>query len=366
MGYELWTFPTCKRYLTTEYTEKIEDTELKPSSEQRSTNNGGTFFIPIHYIAQKNQMQRRNFLSNSFLAAAAVHLGGINAVNNNETRYQKGKSPWPICLDTATIRTAGTLEEKVNIAAKAGYDAIEPWDGELAEFEKKGGNLKDLGKKIRDMGLFVPSMIGLWGCIPKTKEDFEKSLTATRNRMRMAADIGCKHVQAIPNEVGENFNYKFVADCYRQLLEIGLKDYNLIPALVFVKYFPLARMGQAAAIALDADHAQAKIIPDVFHMYISDGGFEGMKLLRGDMYAIFQFNDAPAGIPKEKLQDKDRVYPGDGILPLPQILKDLKVSGFKGCVSLELYNPTYHQQDPLTVAKTGLQKTLSVINRAGV
>ena len=84
------------------------------------------------------------------------------------------------------------------------------------------------------------------------------------------------------------------------------------------------------------------------------------------MYAIFQFNDAPAGIPKEKLQDKDRVYPGDGILPLPQILKDLKVSGFKGCVSLELYNPTYHQQDPLTVAKTGLQKTLSVINRAGV
>ncbi|AHM61911.1 xylose isomerase domain-containing protein [Flammeovirgaceae bacterium 311] len=302
------------------------------------------------------------------LAAPVVSAQTLSSTQKGKEkkRYQNGKSPWPICLDTATIRPAEGLEKKMEIAAAAGYDAIEPWDWELEEYEKNGGNLKELAKKIRDKGLFVPSMIGLWGCIPRNEEEFQKNLPATRNRMRMASEIGCSHVQAIPNEVGENYDLRFVSSCYRRLLEIGLKDYNLIPSLVFVNLFPLKTMGQATAVVLDANHPKAKIIPDVFHMYITHGGFEGLKLVKGDLFAIFQFNDAPKGMKIEEMQDKHRVYPGDGILPLPQILKDLKATGFEGCISLELYNEEYHKQDLLQVAKTGLQKTLAVIQKAGV
>ena len=315
-------------------------------------------------------MNRRNFIvgATSLGVASATFQANANQEETTQSskRYQKGKSPWPICLDTATIKPADGLEKKVEIAAAAGYDAIEPWDWELEEYEKKGGNLKELGKKIKDKGLFVPSMIGLWGCIQPNKEAFEKSLVGTRNRMRMAKDLGCAHVQAIPNEIGENYNPKFAAECYRKVLDIGLNEYGLNPALVFVKYFPLKTMGQAAAVALDADHPKAKIIPDVFHMYITEGGFEGMKLLNGNFYAIFQYNDAPKNMAREDMRDKDRVYPGDGILPLTQILKDLKASGFTGCVSLELYNEEYYKQDLLQVAKTGLAKTLDTIVKAGV
>jgi 2-keto-myo-inositol isomerase len=315
-------------------------------------------------------VKRRKFLSNTTrLSLGAVLVGGTQlavASSKKEKRYQNGRSPWPICLDTATIRTAGDIEKKVDIAIAAGFDAIEPWDRELKEFEENGGNLKALGKKIRDNGLFVPSMIGLWGCLPEDEEAFQKSLPETRNRLRMASEIGCEFAQAIPNKVGENYDVKFVASCYRRILEIGLKEYNIIPALVFVEMFPLKTLGQAIAVALDADHPNVKVIPDVFHMYISEGGFEGLKQLNGELFAIFQFNDAPKNVKIEDMQDKHRVYPGDGILPLEQILRDLKESGFKRCISLELYNPTYHGQDPLLVAKTGLEKTLQVIERAGV
>lgn len=315
-------------------------------------------------------MKRRKFLSNTTrLSLGAVLVGGTQlavASSKKEKRYQNGRSPWPICLDTATIRTAGDIEKKVDIAIAAGFDAIEPWDRELKEFEENGGNLKALGEKIRDNGLFVPSMIGLWGCLPEDEEAFQKSLPETRNRLRMASEIGCEFAQAIPNKVGENYDVKFVASCYRRILEIGLKEYNIIPALVFVEMFPLKTLGQAIAVALDADHPNVKVIPDVFHMYISEGGFEGLRQLNGELFAIFQFNDAPKNMKIEGMQDKHRVYPGDGILPLEQILRDLKESGFKRCISLELYNPTYHGQDPLLVAKTGLEKTLQVIERAGV
>lgn len=327
--------------------------------------------IPGFFYNYQN-MDRRKFITASLTTGAAVATASVAPLAQSsenlkkEKRYQNGKSPWPICLDTATIRPAEGIEKKIEIAHAAGYDAIEPWDWELEEYEKNGGDLKVLAKKIKGMGMFVPSMIGLWGCLQPTPEKFEESLTATRNRMRMASEIGCTHVQAIPNEIGQGFDYKFAAESYRKLLEIGEKEFNVIPSLVFVKMFPLKRMGQAAAIALDANHPNAKIIPDVYHMYISEGGFEGLKLIRGDMFAIFQFNDAPAKMELEKMEDQHRVFPGDGILPLPQILKDLKVSGYSGCISLELYNPEYWKEDLLQIAKTGLQKTLAVIAKAGV
>lgn len=315
-------------------------------------------------------MERRKFLSLG-AAAAGIAASGLPALATpgtlvqKEKRYQKGISPWPVCLDTATIRPA-SLKDKVKIAAKAGYDALEPWDGELQKFEAEGGNLKDLGQEIRDNGLFVPSVIGLWNALPPTKEKWDSSLKDTRNRMRMAAAIGAQHIQTIPNTVGDNFNQKWVADRFRDIIEMGLNDYQLNPALVFVKYFPVKTMGQAAGIALDANHPQAMIIPDAYHMYISDGGFAGLKLLKGDMIAIFQFNDAPASPALSQLKDEHRVYPGDGILPLPQIFQDLKATGFKGCVSLEMYNPAYWKENLQTVAETGLRKTLAVLQKAGV
>jgi sugar phosphate isomerase/epimerase len=284
---------------------------------------------------------------------------------NQEKRYQDGRSPWPICLDTATIRPA-TLKEKVRIASEAGYDAIEPWDNELEEFEEQGGNLKELGQEIKDRGMFVPSVIGLWNALPPTREQWEESLQGTRQRMRMAADIGSEHIQTIPNTVGEDYDLEWVADRYRDIIEIGIQEYDIHPAIVFVKFFPLKTLGEAAAVALNANHANAKIIPDTFHMHISKGGFEGLKLLNGDMIAIFQFADAPDSPSVEKLEDKHRVFPGDGVLPLVQSLKDLKSTGYTGCVSLELYNPDYWEQDLQSVAETGLQKTLNVIEKAEV
>lgn len=316
-------------------------------------------------------MKRRKFISMGAMAGVAASVSPSLAAPDTENhlktekRYQNGQSPWPICLDTATIRPA-SLREKVQIAAKAGYDAIEPWDGELAEFEKNGGNLKDLGKEIKDLGLFVPSVIGLWNALPPNETKFEESLNDTRNRMRMASDIGSKHVQTIPNTVGENYDHRYVAQRYRDIIEIGINEYGVNPALVFVKFFPLKTLGQAAGVALDTNHPKAMIIPDTYHMYISEGGFEGLKFLKGEMIAIFQFADAPASPAIAELGDEHRVYPGDGILPLPEILKTLKTTGFKGCISLELYNPDYWKQDLQKVAETGLRKTMEVIQKAGI
>lgn len=318
-------------------------------------------------------IDRRTALAGLAGIATAVGTSGCatsptaaTEIASPKPRWQGGRSPWPICLDTATIRPA-SIEDKVRIAAEAGFDAIEPWDGELRDFERDGGSLEDLGKRIADAGLFVPSVIGLWNAIPPTREAFDAGLPETRNRMRMAAAIGSQQIQTIPQpqRPWPEFDLAWASARYRELIEIGVNDYDLVPAMVFVQFLPgCARLGQAAAVALDADHPKARIIPDVFHMHIGDSGFSGLRQLQGDFIAIFQFNDAPASPAKADLKDEHRVFPGDGILPLEQCIRDLRDIGFKRCVSLELYNPEYWKRDLLEVAKEGREKTLRVIESA--
>jgi sugar phosphate isomerase/epimerase len=75
---------------------------------------------------------------------------------------------------------------------------------------------------------------------------------------------------------------------------------------------------------------------------------------------VFHMNDYPAMPPRAAIKDSDRVYPGDGIAPLPEVFETLREIGYEGFLSIELFNPTYWQQDPLTVARTALDKLKAI------
>ena len=64
---------------------------------------------------------------------------------------------------------------------------------------------------------------------------------------------------------------------------------------------------------------------------------------------------------RDQITDAHRVYPGDGVAPLRELLRDLRRSGFRGVLSLELFNRDYWQQDALTVARTGLDKMRAAV-----
>lgn len=310
---------------------------------------------------------RRTFARHLGLAAAGLAL---KAQGTEANRWQQGRSPWPLCLDTATIRPQ-TLDNKIRLAAKHGFDALEPWEGELHEYEKQGGNLDDLGARIRDAGLMVPSVIGLWKALPATDAEFEQNLPACRERMRQARAIGAQHVQVIPwfdwpkvTPAGTLDRQK-VAGFYRRILEIGLDEYGLQPAFVFLEFVhDLRTIDHALEVLQAADHPRAQTIPDTFHMHLGGTPVEDLSKLAGSAIGIFQIADAPAGIPREQLKDSHRVLPGDGVLPLVEALRRLRANGYAGAVSLELYNPAYHARDPDDFLAEAHAKMLAVIERS--
>ena len=123
----------------------------------------------------------------------------------------------------------------------------------------------------------------------------------------------------------------------------------------------LNRLGETVYVAVESRHPKACVLPDVYHLYKGGSDFEGLKLLSGTAVQVFHINDYPAEPGREGISDAHRVYPGDGIAPLKEILRDLRLAGFRGFLSLELFNRDYWKQDALAVAKTGLEKMKAVV-----
>jgi sugar phosphate isomerase/epimerase len=113
-------------------------------------------------------------------------------------------------------------------------------------------------------------------------------------------------------------------------------------------------------VAAASQHPDACILPDIYHLYKGGSEFEDIKFLAGNKIQVFHLNDYP-DIPRDKINDSDRVYPGDGIAPVTEVLKRVMATGFNGVMSLELFNRKYWEQDPNAVAAEGLRKMKAVI-----
>jgi 2-keto-myo-inositol isomerase len=103
---------------------------------------------------------------------------------------------------------------------------------------------------------------------------------------------------------------------------------------------------------------------DVYHLYKGGSGFDGLKLLSGRVIEVFHMNDYVSSIPIEKLEEKDRIFPGDGVAPLKQIVTDLRNMGGTKILSLELFNQEYWKQDSLSLAKKGIEKMKNIVRMA--
>jgi len=102
----------------------------------------------------------------------------------------------------------------------------------------------------------------------------------------------------------------------------------------------------------------------VFHLYKGGSDFAGLRLVNGAALPCLHFNDYPASPPRESIKDADRIFPGDGVAPLTQMLRDLMAAGFHGALSLEIFNATYWKEDPYGVARIGLAKMKEAVAKA--
>jgi 2-keto-myo-inositol isomerase len=298
-------------------------------------------------------------------AAGGTAVGSLAAAAGESTNM--AGSPFGFCLNTATIMGQKLgIVEIVEITGRAGYQGIEPWMREIDQYVQDGKSLKDLSKRIKDAGLTVESAIDFAEWIVDDPAQRRKGLENVKRAMDRLQQIGGKRLAAPPAGARDQttLNLRQAAVRYRALLELG-DSMGIVPELEF--WGPsksLSRLGEAVMVAMDANHAHACVLADVYHLYKGGSDFEGLKLLRGPAIGIFHMNDYPAQPARELINDAARVYPGDGVAPLGSLFKMLQTIGYTGMLSLEVFNRTYWQQDAFQVAKTGLEKMKLAVQKA--
>lgn len=300
------------------------------------------------------QFSRRDLLGTT-AAGLASGLAGVASA----AEAPRPEEAFRYCLNTATIRgqELGIVGE-VEVAARAGYDAIEPWMNTIQKYVEGGGSLKDLRKRIADLGLTVESAIGFAPWIVDDDEARRKGLEQAKRDMDVVAQIGGRRIAAPPAGATDKplTDLPAIAARYRALLEVGAAA-GIVPQVELWGFSKtLNRLAETVYVATECGHPQACVLPDIYHLHKGGSSFDSMKLLSGVAVQVFHMNDYPANPPRESIRDEHRIYPGDGVAPLKATLRDMWKAGFRGVLSLELFNRDYWKQDALLVAKTGLEK----------
>ena len=302
-------------------------------------------------------MHRRSLLA---AAASAPLAGAARAAEPPRSRFR-------FCLNTATIRGQKLgIEREVEVAAAAGYDGIEPWVSDVAQYRDAGGSLPDLAKKIADAGLAVESAIGFADWITDDAAKREAGLEQAKRDMDLMRSVGGTRIAAPPvgGRTDRIADLDAVAERYAALCDAGA-DAGVVPQLeVWGFAATLSKLGEAVYVAAEAARPNATLLLDAYHLHRGGSGrgnpFGGLHLLGPRAMAVFHLNDYPADPPAAELNDRDRVMPGDGAAPLRELFDAFRWIGFDGVLSLELFNPALWARDPLAVAKEGLAKMKAV------
>ncbi|MFV1965140.1 MAG: sugar phosphate isomerase/epimerase family protein, partial [Pirellulaceae bacterium] len=255
---------------------------------------------------------------------------------------------------------------EIEVTAQAGYDGIEPWMRDLHKYVEEGNSLKDLRKRIDDSGLAVEGAIGFLAWAVDDEARRAKAMEDFKRDMNLLAQLGANRIAAPPAGINRTpgVDLNRIAERYRTVLELG-REMGVLPQLeIWGTAQTLGHVSEAAYVAIQTQHPDACLLLDAYHLFRGGSGFGGLTLLSGAAMHVFHINDYPSDPPREEMNDSHRIYPGDGIAPMDDLLGTLYKTGFRGALSLEVFNRSYWEQDALTVARTGIAKIDAAVKKA--
>ncbi len=314
-------------------------------------------------------LSRREVLASAAAAVGAAAVTSIVAEAQGArpaARTRPANEPFGYCLNTSTIRGNNLdLPGVITAAAKAGFHAIEPWIMEIDRYTTAGGTLKDLGKRIADAGLTVEDAIAFNSLLDDDDTRRAASMEKLKADMDKLAQIGGKRVAVPPgNSRAGAVSLDNAARYYREALEMGEKM-GVQPLLELWGTHPvLGPLSHGIYVTVAAGRVDASLLLDVFHLYKSGTPFTALKQINGASLHVMHLNDYPQAADPSTLNDGNRIYPGDGAAPLAQILRDLRDNGFRGYLSLELFNKEYWAKSADDNLKTAMEKIRATVRAA--
>ncbi|MCP3017049.1 TIM barrel protein [Nocardiopsis dassonvillei] len=264
----------------------------------------------------------------------------------------------------ATVSLSGTLEEKLEAAAGAGFDGVEIFENDLVGSALPPREVRALADSLSlSIDLYQPfrDFEGV------DEAQLERNLRRAEAKFALMVELGVD-VLLVCSSVAP----AATGDDARSAAQLHRLAEAAAPFGVRIAYEALAwgrRVNDyrhAWRLVRMADHPGLGVCLDSFHILSRGHDPSGIRAIPGERIFFLQLADAPL-MPMDVLHwsRHHRCFPGQGAFDLTGFTGHVLAAGYTGPLSLEVFNDVFRASDPRRTAADALRSLAVLEDEAG-
>lgn len=272
-------------------------------------------------------------------------------------------------LNVATINQDLSFQDFVQVTGEAGYQGIELIAPEKLEAYSHEHGRDEAARLLDGTGIELAHFfLGL--PMQAAGKQFADALETSADRCRLAVALGMDQVGVWLPPTTEQSVAPARADLAARLRDAAqlAGDHDLQMTVEFIgtarEGTPLVRtLADVLEVIEAAGEANLSTVVDLFHFWVGGSKMADLKVMPLELLGIIHIDDAPHG-DLERLVDADRVLPGEGVIPVVEMLRICAAKGYEDWVSLELFGEELRAMAPAKAAEMGLDSLERVMEQA--
>lgn len=264
----------------------------------------------------------------------------------------------------ATVSLSGTLPEKLEAAASAGFDGVEIFENDLLQY---GGSPAEVRRMAEALGLriFLYQPLRDFEAMPRAQ--FALNLARAERKFDVMQQLGADMVLVCSNvqETAAD-DIDLAAADLRQMAEAAARRGLRVAyeALAWGRHVRSWR--DAWQIVQRADHPALGLVLDSFHTLALGDTLQGLEAVPADKLFFVQLADAPRlSMDVLSWSRHYRNFPGQGELAVAGFTRAVLQAGYRGPLSLEVFNDAFRAAPARLTARDGLRSLIWLESEAG-
>lgn len=256
------------------------------------------------------------------------------------------------------------LRAKIRAAAEAGYRAITLWPDDVAQARSEGLRDADIRALLADHGQVVLDMDPLLDWTPEaTPKPGEAAVTVTPEAefYAIAEAFGARSLNVVQG-FGQTLDLDRAAEDLAGVCDRA-HDHGLLVTLEFLPWSGIPDAGVALELVRRTGRRNATVLVDTWHWFRGGADLSLLEALPGDRVGSIQINDAPRSAPENRMLESmlDRRMPGEGDIPLTDVLRTLAAIGARAPLGVEVFHERHARMDATEVARRAAEATRRVL-----
>ena len=240
----------------------------------------------------------------------------------------------------ATVSLSGMLREKLQAIAAARFDGVEIFENDLLQFSGKPREVRTIAA---DLGLAIDMFQPFRDFDGATQAHVARSLERMEHKFDTMEELGARLVlvcsSVLPDAPGE---VSQLAEQFALLAERAGQRGMTVAFEALAWGTRIRRFAQAWEVVRAVDHPSFGLALDSFHTLSLRDDPQPIALIPGDRIVYVQLADAP-WVSTDVLTHSrhHRCFPGQGEFDLVGFMNALLDSGYRGTISLEIFNDEF-------------------------